>query len=180
LTPADQDLLDLFAQTFDNIAKSFAARECVDDANILYKYAKEHELTSATSSTDFRLCDPITRIELAKIITQYAINIAMLTPDETRVCTYTDMASASIEERSFARMSCELGLMGLEYNGIPAHIFDPYAHVSRAMMSTIFSRLLFGNAYNGNAQNWYIDHMNALKKSGILKMIGDPMDDLLR
>ena len=62
----------------------------------------------------------------------------------------------------------------------PSHIFDPYAHVSRAMMSTIFSRLLFGNAYNGNAQNWYIDHMNALKKSGILKMIGDPMDDLLR
>ncbi len=104
----------------------------------------------------------------------------MLTPDETRICNYTDMASASIEERSFARISCELGLMGLEYEGSPAKIFDPQAHVSRAMMSTIFSRLLFGDAYNGNAQNRYIDHMNALKKSGILKMIGDPMDDLLR
>ncbi len=104
MTTADQDLLDLFKQTFDNIAKSFAERECVDDANILYKYAKEHELTSAKNSIEFRLCDPITRIELAKIITQYAMNIAMFTPDETRICSYTDMTSASIEERYFARV----------------------------------------------------------------------------
>jgi len=90
------------------------------------------------------------------------------------------MGSASAEERNFARLSCELGLMGLEYNGVPATVFDPYAHVSRAMMSTIFSRLLFGDEYNGNASCWYCDHMQALKKSGILKMIGDPMDDLLR
>lgn len=108
MTQHDQDLLDLFSQTFDNIAKSFAARSCVDDTNLLYKYAKEHDLTSAANSTMFRLCDPITRIELAKIITQYAINIAGMTPDYTRVCEYTDLASTSTEEQYFAKTSCQL------------------------------------------------------------------------
>lgn len=104
MTPADQDLLAMFQDTFDRIAQSFAARACVDDGNVIYKYAFEHELTSTNNSSAFRLCEPINRIELAKIISQYAINIAALIPDETRVCAYTDMAKASIEERHFARI----------------------------------------------------------------------------
>lgn len=103
-----------------------------------------------------------------------------MVPDHARVCSYKDMTSMSTEDQYFARTSCELNLMGLEYNGIPATVFDPNAHVSRAMVSTILSRLLFGTEYNGNAACWYCDHMQALKNSGILKMIGDPMDDLLR
>lgn len=94
----------MFQQTFDQIAKSFAERACVDDGNVIYKYAQKHELTSAPNSSSFRLCAPITRIELAKIITEYATNIAALKPDETRVCTYTDMTNSSTEDRYYARV----------------------------------------------------------------------------
>jgi hypothetical protein len=52
--------------------------------------------------------------------------------------------------------------MGQTFDGQPAQSFDPEAYLTRAQFGVMFSRLLYGSLYNGNTQNRYQNHLNAL------------------
>lgn len=121
-----------------------------------------------------RVCDEVIRMELAKMMTNFAVNVLNRNPDINRVCSFSDMKDQSQEMQQYAILACQLGLMGLEYDGTPAKKFMPTDKVNRAQFGTAFSRLIYGNKYNGNAEYWYMPHLYALKKDGIMNYIADP------
>lgn len=77
--------------------------------------------------TQARMCDGVTRSELAKMVANYAIQVHGLTPDESRVCLFDDVASISTEMQYYIRLVCQLGIMGVDVVN-----FNPYGMVDRA------------------------------------------------
>ena len=65
------------------------------------------------------------------------------------ICDFTDMDSESIEMRFYSKLACQLGLMGLNANGLQVATFNPNEEVTRAQFGTVLSRTLRGNQYNG-------------------------------
>jgi hypothetical protein len=65
-------------------------------------------------------------------------------------------------------------IMGQTFDGQPAQSFDPEAYLTRAQFGVMFSRLLYGSLYNGNTQNRYQNHLNALNANWIMNKIDLP------
>jgi hypothetical protein len=110
----------------------------------------------------------------------YAINILDMKPDLTRTCSFTDMADQSFEMQSFARIACQLGIMGLKQDGRPDTVFNPNQVVTRAQFGTAFNRLINGTADNTSTGVWYAKHLARLQTQKIMNDISDPMMEELR
>jgi len=79
---------------------------------------------------------------------EFAIKVIGLTPDESRKCNFGDIYNETPELQYYMRLSCKLGLMGLDYYGEPDTIFNPNYVVTRDQFVTILSRILFRNEFN--------------------------------
>ena len=123
---------------------------------------------------------PLLRKHLAKMISQFAIKVVGLAPDPSRDCLHDDVSEESDEMQHFIRIGCELGLMGLQYDGEPAETFWPNEIVTRAQFGTVFSRLLWSGENNGDAEVRYRPHLNALNVNEIMKLISIPSMKELR
>lgn len=166
-----------------------AAPEC-DVSDSLY----DQEITDAFSRwynlnitnkcpiTDARLDDNITRVEAAKMISMFTIQIIGIFPDTHKSwCDeYSDIYTLSDEMQFFAKTACQLELMWLESDGkTPKEEFSPNDFVNRAEFGTILSRLIYGDTYNiysGEEMKFkrYEKHLNALNSDNIMKKIQDP------
>lgn len=155
------------ANTKPNIA-------CATEALAAYEYAFSKGITTMPDIYRARVCDEVIRMELAKMMTNFAVNVLKRNPDINRVCSFSDMQDQSKEMQQYAVLACQLWLMWLEYDGTPAKKFMPTDKVNRAQFGTAFSRLIYGNKYNGNAEYWYMPHLYALKKDGVMNYIADP------
>lgn len=135
-----------------------------------YAYAYDLGITTQASMDSARLYDSMTRAELAKMISNFAMQVAGLTPDTEAACSFSDLAPvAGTDLADFAVTACQLGLMGIGTNGI----FNPNGQVTRAEFGTVLSRVLYGDTYNGG-NPYYEAHLNALKAAGIMNDISNP------
>lgn len=74
------------------------------------------------------------------------------------------MTNQDEDMQRYAILSCQLGIMGLEYDGVtPQANFHPNDVIDKAQFATILSRILYGKTYDGNAACWYCDHVKALQ-----------------
>lgn len=64
-----------------------------------YHYAFTHGITTMSTIDEARLYDPLTRGELAKMISVYAMTVMGKTPDTTMKCRFDDMAQQTREMR---------------------------------------------------------------------------------
>gem|GEM_PF-3547926 len=119
-----------------------------EELYLAYKYAYKHGMTTMWPIDKSELFKPLVRKEYAKMVSQFAMSILKLEPTVNTGCVFSDVAEESAEFQYFMEISCELGLMGLQYDGVPAKEFRPNLPVSRAMFGTVLSRLLFGSMNN--------------------------------
>lgn len=82
----------------------------------------------------------------------------------------------------YIKTSCHLNIMGMEPDGkTPKKNFDPYDKVTRAQFGTVLSRLIYGYAYNIHTEEQtykrYENHLQALNRDGVMKMINNPFMD---
>lgn len=145
-----------------------------------YKYAYHYSMTTIAPIEDANLYWPLVRKEFAKIIVQYVENVMWLEANIHEYCTFDDVENESDEMKYFMLKSCQHGLMWLYYDWEPSHEFFPNEPVSKAMFSTILSRLFRGDMYNWNSNNRYIDHMTALQRASVMDEIYFPQDPELR
>jgi hypothetical protein len=90
------------------------------------------------------------RKDMAKMISNFAINVLKRTPSTGTKCTFSDTKGLSEETKAYITLSCKLGLMGFASNGTTVKInFNPEVEVDRAQFGTILSRLLRAGKYNG-------------------------------
>ncbi len=117
----------------------------------------------------------ITRKVLAKLTVMFVQEMLSLEPDTHKACDFTDIKKQTIEDQSFIKASCQLGLMGLHKDGTtPKKTFEPNKIVGINEFSTVFSRLLYGGKNNvalTSSIKRYTNHIKALQIAKIFQDI---------
>ena len=132
-----------------------------------YDWAYSKGVTTMSPIDNANMYGAITRAEMAKMLSVYAMEVLEMTPDTSKACTFNDIASVKGDLHDYIILSCQLGLMG---QGISA--FRPYDTISRAEFGTALSRTLWGSQYEGGTP-YYANHLNALKAAGIMNQIAN-------
>lgn len=170
-----------------------------------YLRAHAYGITTMPTIKQANMTGYIIRKHLAKMISEFTLQFVGIKPDLHKKCNFPDMKTESLEMKKYAVLSCQLGLMWLEENGVtPRKLFDPNMYVTRAQFGTVLSRLLFGDTYNIKEEERtvyvvikngikrmvakafglnstrlelmrYTKHLQALKDHGIMKQIDRPM-----
>lgn len=155
----DGDMCNANSASFNNESKS------------AYLYACTNNITTKRTINDSIFYGILIRKEMAKMISNYAINVMGMTPDTSKTCMFDDVANESAEMQQYITTACQLGLMGYEADATTqATSFNPNMAVSRAMFGTLFTRMLYGNKYATaiGASDWYVASLNVLKEEGLL------------
>ncbi len=114
-----------------------------------YLWAHAYSITTMSTIQQADMTWVVFRKHLAKMISTFAMQFAWKTPNATKKCIFSDMHNESKEMQYFAIVSCQLGLMWLQEDGVtPKTLFEPNLIVNRAQFGTVLSRLLFGDTYN--------------------------------
>jgi hypothetical protein len=132
-----------------------------------YEWAYANGITTMGTYEAANMTAPITRAEMAKMLSNYAKKFQNATPDTSKECSFGDTKSIGGDLAVAIIESCQLGIMG---QGITN--FRPYDTITRAEFGTALSRVLWEGKYEGG-NPYYALHLNALQSAGIMKVIAN-------
>ena len=138
-----------------------------------YNRAYSKWITTQPTIDNANMKGKITREEMAKMISNYAINILWKTPDTTKSCYFLD-SNINPDLVQYVTKSCQLWLMGQWVTS-----FRPKDNVTRAEFWTVLSRALWWDQ-NEWWTTYYQNHLKALKEEWIMNNISSPMDKEVR
>ena len=99
---------------------------------------------------------------MAKMLSQYAINILKKTPDTNRKCEFSDVTKELDEQyNNWVTLSCQLWIMWVWITK-----FRPNDEVTRAEFWTALSRMLYWLA--DGTDNYFSTHLSRLKLDWII------------
>ena len=143
-----------------------------------YNFAHKYGITTMPSAAEANMYSQLNRIAMAKMLSQYAINVLGKTPDTSKVVpTFSDVTPELNQEYSDAvTLAYQLGIMWINIEE-----FRPFDPVIRAEFATALSRLLFATPdgeYEWTAQ-YYVNHLAKLVEEKIITN-NDPLLNELR
>ena len=110
----------------------------------------------------------LTRIQMAKMLSQYAINVLWEKPDTTKNIKFRDVTEKKdVEYDNWVTLAYQLGIM---WQNMPRNRFRPNDEVTRAEFVTALSRMLYQTSdweYEKTAK-YYIPHMAKLYNEWII------------
>ena len=129
--------------------------------NNAYTFAYKNWITTMNSIDKANMNWPLNRIAMAKMLSQYAINVLGKKPANVVVPNFPDVSAQLNEDYGWAvTLAYQLGIMWLNIEK-----FRPYDEVTRAEFGTALSRMLYwlkdGNPY-------YLPHLAKLKAEWII------------
>ena len=129
-----------------------------------YNFARKNNITTKDTIREADMDAPLTRIAMAKMLSQYAINVLGKTPDTSVVVpTFPDVdAKLDADYNNWVTLAYQLWIMWI---GIDK--FRPFDLVTRAEFGTALSRMLFGLA-DGEWEEWYKTHLDKLMNEQII------------
>ena len=134
-----------------------------------YTWAFSNWITTQDTIEKANMYWEITRIELSKMISNYAINILNKKLDTSKKCEFEDISDKLNKQYdSWVTKACQLWLM---WQWITK--FRPNDKVTRAEFGTILSRLLYWDKYNWWTP-YYKKHLNQLNIRWIMTNISNP------
>lgn len=139
------------------------------EQNDAYLWACQHDITTMRTIQEARLDQPLTRAELAKIMSVYAMKEYHLKPLKAGAVNYKDVNADLGDLADYIQLAYQLQIMGINADGTPIQAFEPHKLVSRAEFATVLSRVIWGNKHNISGDDRYSEHLQALKKYGIIK-----------
>ena len=89
-----------------------------------------------------RLDQPLTRAELAKIMSVYAMKEYHLKPLRAAAVNYKDVNTDLGDLADYIQLAYQLQIMGIDADGTPIQAFEPHKLVSRAEFATVLSRVI--------------------------------------
>ena len=141
-----------------------------------YAYAFDNGITTMGSIESANLAGTTTRGHAAKMFSEFAMSMGQTADTESNTCNFNDLGPvAGTDLETYAVTACQLGLMGINTNGI----FNPNGVLSRAEFGTVLSRVLFGDTYNGG-NPFYSAHLNALNQAGLMNDLSNPERSIMR
>lgn len=144
-----------------------------------YDYAYQNGITTMTSINQADMWWNLTRIAMAKMLSNYAINILGLTPDTSKNCYFSDVSnSLDYQYDNWVTKACQLWLMWVWINE-----FYPNWKVTRAEFGTVLSRALnakYTSRLNrmNNAVPYYSEHLAYLREEWIMNNTSNPSSTL--
>ena len=140
-----------------------------------YNYAYQNWITTMPTIERANMWWNLKRIEMAKMLSNYAINILGLAPDTTKNCNFSDVSSnLDYQYDNGVTKACQLGLMWVGINQ-----FYPNWKVTRAEFGTVLSRALNAKDISklnqmNDANPYYSEHLNYLNEQWIMNNISNP------
>ncbi len=165
---------ELFNQAVE-IAKKSTKKSYSNELLQAYVFAKDLGITTMPSIDQANLEGTLLRSHMAKMMTNFAIKTLQIPLNTWAKCDFPDMGNQSEEMQLYAKLSCQLGLMGQN-----VETFKPNDVVTRAEFGTVLSRAIWGDANNGWWSTYYEKHLNALKTEWIMTKIENPSAKELR
>ena len=138
------------------------------EQNDAYLWSCQHNITTMRTIQDARLDQPLTRAELAKIMSVYAMKEYHLKPLRVGVANYKDVNTDLGDLADYIQLAYQLQIMGINADGTPIQAFEPHKLVSRAEFATVLSRVIWGNKHNISGDDRYSEHLQALKKYRVI------------
>jgi hypothetical protein len=108
-----------------------------------HQWAYKIGITTISNIQKANMEGNITRSELAKMISEFAIKVLKKQPDYQNNCVFDDSIEESEEVQFYITTSCQLGLMGMYMTD-----FEPNTQVTRAQVTTVLSRALYGTLHD--------------------------------
>lgn len=151
-----------------------------NELNAAYGFAWKNGITTISDCKQADLNGKLLRSHMAKMMSEYAMNVLKKVPDPTKTCLFVDMDNQSNEMQTYAILACQLWLMWYESDGqTQSSMFNPSQIVDRAQFGTILSRLLRWDTHNG-WETYYQNHLQALQQAWIMTKIDAPFARELR
>lgn len=163
-----------------NIDNSESDPNYSQEMNDAYKFAHFYWITTMPTIKEADMDGYIIRSHLAKMMSQFAINVVWAKPNIWKEwCDkFNDIANETDELKWYMKTACELWLMWLHADGKTVKDnFDPNDYVTRAEFGTVLSRFLYLDENNLTTQEiqewaeWYSKHLSALKLNWIMTQI---------
>ena len=129
-----------------------------------YNFARKNNITTKDTIREADMDAPLTRIAMAKMLSQYAINVLWKTPDTTKVVPAFPDVSAQLDADydNGVTLAYQLWIMWIWIEN-----FRPFAEVTRAEFGTALSRMLFC-LEDGEWNEWYSTHLAQLIEEKII------------
>ena len=108
-----------------------------------YNFAKSHWITTKSTIQEAKMNGDLTRIQMAKMLSYYAMNVLWQEPDSSRwVMKFKDVSNKLNKEYDNAvTLAYQLWIMWIN---MPNNKFRPYDEVPRAEITTALSRMIYG------------------------------------
>ena len=119
----------------------------------------------------------LTRIAMAKMLSQYAINVLWQTPDTSKTVKFKDVTSKKdADYDNGVTLAYQLWIM---WQNMPNNRFRPNDEVSRAEFVTALSRLLYQTSDGKyvSTKEYYIPHMAKLYNEWIINNTDSSMKE---
>jgi len=133
-----------------------------------YTFAKENWITTKDTIQSAQMNGKLTRIAMAKMLSQYAMNVLWQTPDTSKTIKFRDVTSKKdADYDNWVTLAYQLWIM---WQNMPNNRFRPNDEVSRAEFVTALSRLLYQTTdgeYKSTSK-YYTPHMAKLYNEWII------------
>lgn len=140
-----------------------------------YYWSLNNWITTKDSASDANLDWRLTRVEMAKMISKYAINIQGKEPDTLKTCLFSDVSeNLDLQYDGGVTLACQLWIM---WQWIVE--FRPNDYVTRAEFWTSLSRTLWWDKYEWWSP-YYERHLKALKSNRIMNDITSRKNNEIR
>lgn len=135
-----------------------------------FLWAYKHKITTTCPIESANLDGPLLRRHMAKMISEFAMQILDMKPNYSKTCSFPDLWDQTQEMKDYIKLSCQLGLMGYDADGTTKRaLFEPNREVSRAQFATLLSRLLWDNMFDNNDDTYYyVEHIKSLRAANIM------------
>lgn len=142
-----------------------------------YSYAYNQKITTASYIEKANMDGQLTRIAMAKMISNFAINVLWLQLNTSINCSFSDVSSSLDSQYNYGvTQACQLWLMWIWSDWKKSDKFNPYEIVTRAQFATAFSRALNKSNWTiiNNGNPYYSTHLQYLQSEWIIKNVSQP------
>lgn len=169
------DTADTESNSTDNLdPKEVLANGFTREFNDAYEFAFANGITTMKTIQEAAMEDGLNRIAMAKMLSQYAINVLGKTPADVEVPNFVDVsADLDAEYANWVTLAYKLWIMWIN---MPNNEFLPFESVTRAQFGTALSRLIFGIEDGEDA--YYTTHLAKLKEAGIISNDDPTLEEL--
>ena len=142
--------------------------------NNAYEFAHRAWITTTNSIQKANMNDNLTRIAMAKMLSQYAMNVLWQKPTNIVVPKFNDVTDKQNSDyNDWVTLAYQLWIM---WKNMPWNKFIPNDTVTRAEFATALSRLLYWT--EDWSWKYYSTHLDKLQKEGIINNVNPNLSEI--